>query len=548
MRVLFQAIKEGLNPDQISYILNQLACGLKYLKSLGIMHRDLKPSNIGVTEDLDTKILDFGLARSDGIDPNLTEERARVELTRAVVTLSYRAPEVMLSNQYDGHAVDIWSLGCILGEMCLGDMMFRAVDDIELWRKLVRELGVPNPDMLTRCPESVKLFLEREARNDDRSTNIIEEIENKENEAGSRCTYGQAAACIRRMLQYMKDNRPTPEQLLQDEFLAPWRYEKYEAVPDEQMRNEPSLTSQIVKVFERVVRRQMVDFVESNNLLSPDQHGFRSKRSCLSHLLHHIEDVLKDLETGANADVLYLDYSKAFDKVCHHTLLRKLSEYGIRGDLLRWIKCFLTDRSQKVIVDGVASKPGSVRSGVPQGTVLGPLLFVLYINDLPERTPNTRCKMFADDTKLQMTCSNLLILGSLVLGPNPISRRGTGIFDHYTSGVAVSLRNLNYPRFHKSVPLILCKVRFKRLDLRFLEIKGRSVTSFETHFSVIAYALDITTLIVFWFNLYCIYCTTETTLNRVEGFCQPKRTGYIDHIKANLFLLYFVKCVSNDLT
>ena len=109
---------------------------------------------------MDTKILDFGLARSDGIDPSCkTEERARIEFTRVVVTLSYRAPEVMLSCLYDGYAVDMWSLGCILGEMCLGDIMFRAVDDLELWKKLVRELGVPNPDMLTRCPESVSRMI-----------------------------------------------------------------------------------------------------------------------------------------------------------------------------------------------------------------------------------------------------------------------------------------------------------------------------------------------------------------------------------------------------
>ena len=115
---------------------------------------------------MDTKILDFGLARSDGIDPSMTEDRGpRIEFTRAVVTLSYRAPEVMLSNQYNGHAVDIWSLGCILGEMCLGDIMFRAVDDLELWKKLVRELGVPNPDMLTRCPESVSRIKNRHDQN-----------------------------------------------------------------------------------------------------------------------------------------------------------------------------------------------------------------------------------------------------------------------------------------------------------------------------------------------------------------------------------------------
>ena len=160
-----------------------------------------------------------------------------------------------------------------------------------------------------------------------------------------------------------------------------------------------SLTSQLIKVFERVIRKQMINFVEENNLLSPDQHGFRSNRSCLSHLIQHIEDVLDDLEKGHNADVLYLDYSKAFDKVCHLTLLQKLSSYGIRGDLLDWIRSFLMGRTQSVIVDGVPSNPGPVRSGVPQGTVLGPLLFVLYINNLPDNVLHSRSKMFADDTK-----------------------------------------------------------------------------------------------------------------------------------------------------
>ena len=167
-----------------------------------------------------------------------------------------------------------------------------------------------------------------------------------------------------------------------------------------------SLTSQLIKVLERVIRRQMVNFVEENNLLSPDQHGFRSNRSCLSHLIQHIEDVLDDLENGNNADVLYLDYSKAFDKVCHLTLLQKLSNYGIRGDLLDWIRSFLVGRTQSVIVDGVTSNPGPVRSGVPQGTVLGPLLFVLYINNLPDNVLHSKSKMFADDTKLHKSVSN----------------------------------------------------------------------------------------------------------------------------------------------
>ena len=115
----------------------------------------MKPSNIGITETLETKILDFGLARSDGVDPNNLNDMNLPDMTRLVVTCSYRAPEIMLSSHYDGHAVDMWSLGCILGEMCLGEMMFKAVSDLELCKKLVYELGPPPPELLTRCSENV---------------------------------------------------------------------------------------------------------------------------------------------------------------------------------------------------------------------------------------------------------------------------------------------------------------------------------------------------------------------------------------------------------
>ena len=115
----------------------------------------------------------------------------------------------------------------------------------------------------------------------------------------------------------------------------------------------------------------MINFLESNSLLSSLQHGFRQQRSCLSQLIHHIEDIMDALEKDQNADIIYLDFSKAFDKVDHKMLLHKLSKMGIRGKMYSWIERFLSDRSQQVVVNGAKSKPSSVISGVPQGTVLG---------------------------------------------------------------------------------------------------------------------------------------------------------------------------------
>ena len=161
-----------------------------------------------------------------------------------------------------------------------------------------------------------------------------------------------------------------------------------------------ALTSHIVKVFEKVVRRKLVAHLEGNNLFNSNQHGFRGGRSCLSQLLAHVDTVLSYLEQGYNVDTIYLDFSKAFDKVDHTLLLKKLQNYGIHGKLLGWIKSFLTGRLQYVIVNSHLSNPTVVLSGVPQGSVLGPLLFLIMISDIDDDVKFSVLSSFADDTRL----------------------------------------------------------------------------------------------------------------------------------------------------
>nr|ADO22611.1 LIM class homeobox transcription factor Lmx [Mnemiopsis leidyi] len=161
-----------------------------------------------------------------------------------------------------------------------------------------------------------------------------------------------------------------------------------------------SLTSHVIKIFERIIRNTMVSYLEENYLLSYKQHGFRKGRSCLTQSLRHYDTILRNLNSGDETDVIYLDFSKAFVKVDHGLLLKKLKYYGIDGKLLAWIKEFLLNRRQIVTVNGIHSEPADVLSGVPQGTVLGPLLFLLYINDLEKAVSTSAVASFADDTRL----------------------------------------------------------------------------------------------------------------------------------------------------
>ena len=163
-----------------------------------------------------------------------------------------------------------------------------------------------------------------------------------------------------------------------------------------------SLTSQVCKILESVVREHLLEHLNSNNILSDKQHGFRQRRSCLTNLLETFDSWTRILENDNGIDVAYLDFRKAFDLVSHQHLLHKMANYGIRGQTLNWIKAFLLNRTQRVVVRGAVSKHFDVTSGVPQGSVLGPVLFLIFINDLPLEVISP-LSLFADDSKIFTT-------------------------------------------------------------------------------------------------------------------------------------------------
>ena len=161
-----------------------------------------------------------------------------------------------------------------------------------------------------------------------------------------------------------------------------------------------ALTSHVIKIFEKIVVKKITTFLEDNQLMNANQHGFRSQRSCLSQLLAHYELILDTLESNNSADVIYLDFAKAFDKVDHGILLHKLKALNITGDVAVWIHDFLSGRKQQVVVDGTLSEKSSVISGVPQGSVLGPLLFLILISDINKKVEHSHVSSFADDTRV----------------------------------------------------------------------------------------------------------------------------------------------------
>ena len=184
-----------------------------------------------------------------------------------------------------------------------------------------------------------------------------------------------------------------------------WKEANITAIFKKGSKKEPanyrpvSLTSHVGKILEKIIKEELVKYLEENELLYNSQHGFRKKRSCLTNLLEFLEAVAEEVDHGRQVDSLYLDFRKAFDTVPHERLIMKLRAIGVKGKLLDWIREWLRGRRQRVVMGGEYSEWKEVTSGVPQGSILGPILFLIFINDIDEGI-KSRLWKFADDIKI----------------------------------------------------------------------------------------------------------------------------------------------------
>jgi hypothetical protein len=160
-----------------------------------------------------------------------------------------------------------------------------------------------------------------------------------------------------------------------------------------------SLTSVVCKLMESILRDHIMNHLVSNKLISTQQHGFVPKRGCNTNLLAFQDFISLSLQKNIPVDILYTDFAKAFDKVLHRKLLCKIWSYGIIGRIHKWLSACLSNRKQRVVMGEIMSEWVKVLSGVPQGSVLGPLLFIIFINDLPEILAHL-CLIYADDSKV----------------------------------------------------------------------------------------------------------------------------------------------------
>ena len=163
-----------------------------------------------------------------------------------------------------------------------------------------------------------------------------------------------------------------------------------------------SLLSCISKVMERAVYNVVYKYFKTHGLLSERNSGFKENDSTINQLIHLCNNIYKGLDKSKDMCVVFLDVSKAFDKVYHKGLLHKLEQLGICGNLLKWLESYLSNRRQRVVINGIMSDPRLINASVPQGSILGPLLFLVYVNDLVDDLQTTPY-LFADDTSLLAT-------------------------------------------------------------------------------------------------------------------------------------------------
>ena len=174
-----------------------------------------------------------------------------------------------------------------------------------------------------------------------------------------------------------------------------------------------SLLSIIDKLLEKLMYSRLISFIKKHNILFKYQFGFRKQHSTTLALIEITDNIIKDLEDGKCSAGIFIDFKKAFDTVDHGILLSKLEHYGIRGPALQWLKSYISNRQQFAHVNGKNSTIQNITCGVPQGSVLGPLLFLIYTNDIGNST-ESKIRLFADDTNSFVNSDNYTELKKVI--------------------------------------------------------------------------------------------------------------------------------------
>ena len=249
-----------------------------------------------------------------------------------------------------------------------------------------------------------------------------------------------------------------------------------------------SLLSAFSKIFEKHVHSRVYNFLQQNDCLYEMQYGFRKNRSCEHALLVAQNEILSTLNKKQIALLLLIDFSKAFDMVSHDILLHKLKHYGIRGIAHDWFRSYLENRSQYVSIDGKSSTTQRLKYGVPQGSILGPLLFIIYINDMPEINKLVKFILYADDANIIITADTLAEIEVL------FEQLSTALVSWVSNnGLLLNIRKTNYMIFTKhrqpnieSLVLKVGGIQIERKTVaRFLGVLIDDKLSFSQHITAI---------------------------------------------------------------
>ena len=232
-----------------------------------------------------------------------------------------------------------------------------------------------------------------------------------------------------------------------------------------------SLLGSFSKIYEKIMHVRLINFFDSYNLLFDSQYGFRPGRSCEHALLNAHDTLLKSLNNRQVSILLLLDFSKAFDTVDHNILLAKLAHYGIRGPALKWLRSYLSDRKQYVSVNNSDSSMTKITYGVPQGSILGPLLFIIYINDIPEISTIAKFILYADDANIIVTANTI----------EEVYNQIVSLIDNledwvHCNGLTLNLKKTKYLIFSRSKVALPCPLNIsqtpieRKTETRFLGV------------------------------------------------------------------------------